>query len=67
MKVVAIPIIMDRDGLGDKYDNRILFRRNIRFPRTGIYVFEYEQAMRDEPLIGIDDIGLRIEKTTANK
>ncbi len=52
-------------GLGDKYDNRILFRKNIRFPRTGIYVFEYEQAMRDEPLIGIDDIGLRIEKTTA--
>jgi gliding motility-associated lipoprotein GldH len=48
-------------GLGGKYDNRILFRHNVRFPNTGTYFFEYEQAMRDEPLIGIEDIGLRIE------
>ncbi len=48
-------------GLGDKYDNRILFHKNVRFPSSGTYVFEYEQAMREEPLIGIDDIGLRIE------
>ena len=48
-------------GLGDKYDNRILFHRNIRFPVSGLYIFEYEQAMRSESLVGIDDIGLRIE------
>lgn len=48
-------------GLGDKYDSRILFRRNIHFPDPGTYVFEYEQATRDEPLIGIEDVGLRIE------
>ena len=50
------------NGLGGKFDNRILFRKNTTFPEAGTYVFEYEQAMRDEPLIGIDDIGLRIEK-----
>ena len=49
-------------GLGSKFDTRIFFRKNVRFAATGIYVFEYEQATRDEPLTGIDDIGLRIEK-----
>ena len=50
------------NGLGDKFDTRMVFRRNIRFPESGNYVFEYEQANREEPLIGIEDIGLRIEK-----
>ncbi|MDR1171032.1 MAG: gliding motility lipoprotein GldH [Bacteroidales bacterium] len=50
------------NGLGDKFDTRMFLRKNVRFPVTGKYVFEYEQGSRDEPLIGIDDIGLRIEK-----
>ena len=50
------------NGLGSKFDTRMVFRKNVRFPVSGKYVFEYEQAMRDEKLIGIDDIGLRIEK-----
>lgn len=49
-------------GLGDKFDTRIVFRKNVRFPVSGAYIFEYEQASRDEPLFGIEDIGLRIEK-----
>jgi len=49
-------------GLGSKFDTRLVFRKNIQFPVSGKYVFEYEQAMRDEPLTGIEDIGLRIEK-----
>jgi gliding motility-associated lipoprotein GldH len=53
------------NGLGNKFDTRMFFRRNVRFPAPGKYVFEYEQAMRDEPLTGIDDIGLRIEKIKA--
>ena len=48
-------------GLGNKFDTRYFFRENVRFPTAGKYIFEYEQATRDEPLIGIDDIGLRIE------
>ena len=50
------------NGLGSKFDTRLIFRKNLRFPASGKYVFEYEQAMRDEPLTGIEDIGLRIEK-----
>jgi len=49
-------------GLGSKFDSRLVYRKNLRFPVSGKYVFEYEQAMRDEPLTGIEDIGLRIEK-----
>jgi gliding motility-associated lipoprotein GldH len=50
------------DGLGDIYDNQKLFKRGIRFPRKGLYRFEIEQAMRIDPLQGITDIGLRLEK-----
>ena len=49
-------------GLGSKFDKRLVFRKNMQFPVSGKYVFEYEQAMRDEPLSGIEDVGLRIEK-----
>lgn len=50
-------------GLGKFIDNRILFRKNIVFPQKGVYSFEFEQAMRVENLIGIDEVGIRIEKS----
>ena len=49
-------------GIGDLWDGRILFKRNVRFSQSGKYTFEYEQAMRVDKLSGIVDIGLRIEK-----
>jgi gliding motility-associated lipoprotein GldH len=49
-------------GLGSKFDTRLEFRKNVRFPVPGTYTFRYEQATRDEPLTGIEDVGLRIEK-----
>jgi len=50
------------DGLGDIYDNRILFKEHVRFPQTGEYRFDLIQAMRVNPLPGIMDAGIRIEK-----
>ncbi len=50
------------EGLGDILDNRVLFKRNVSFPQTGEYRFEFVQAMRLDPLPGIMDIGIRIEK-----
>lgn len=50
------------DGLGDIYDNRIMFHPNVRFPQKGEYRFEIFQAMRVNPLPGIMDAGIRIEK-----
>lgn len=49
-------------GLGDIWDNRLLYKKNISFPQTGTYRFELTQAMRLNPLPGIMDVGIRIEK-----
>ena len=50
------------DGLGDIFDNRILFKEGVKFPQAGEYRFELFQAMRINPLPGIMDAGIRIEK-----
>lgn len=50
------------DGLGDIYDNQILFKRNVRFKNSGLYTFELEHAMRLDKLPLIMDVGIRIEK-----
>jgi gliding motility-associated lipoprotein GldH len=49
-------------GIGDIYDNRIPFKRNVRFPLPGTYIFEIRQGMRNSSVPLIMDIGLRIEK-----
>ena len=53
------------DGLGDIWDNRVLFKSNVSFRQPGTYRFELIQAMRIDPLPGIMDAGLRIEKAAA--
>ncbi|MEP7265090.1 MAG: gliding motility lipoprotein GldH [Bacteroidota bacterium] len=55
------------DGLGDIWDNRILFKSDVRFPQKGEYRFELFQAMRINPLPGIMDAGIRIEKAADKK
>jgi gliding motility-associated lipoprotein GldH len=50
------------DGLGDIWENQVLFKRNVRFPQAGTYRFEYRQGMRDNPLPMIMDVGIRIER-----
>jgi gliding motility-associated lipoprotein GldH len=47
---------------GRLVDNRILFKKNVIFPMKGMYSFEFEQAMRVDKLLGIEDFGIRIEK-----
>lgn len=51
------------DGLGDIWDNRVLFKKNVAFPQAGEYRFELVQAMRLDPLPGIMDVGMRVEKS----
>jgi len=50
------------DGWGDIYDNRFLYKRNVRFPVSGIYTFKLVQGMRANELKYITDVGIRIEK-----
>lgn len=47
---------------GSLITNQILLNPSLRFPIAGNYRFEIEQAMRENKLQGIEDIGIRIEK-----
>lgn len=49
-------------GFGRIKTNSFLFRESVWFPQEGIYHFRMEQAMREETLEGIIDVGLRIER-----
>lgn len=48
-------------GAGNFYTYQLLFRKGYKFPKSGTYIFEIEQNMRDNPLKEISDIGLRVE------
>jgi gliding motility-associated lipoprotein GldH len=53
-------------GLGDIWDNQVLWKSKVKFPLKGKYIFEYEHAMRTEQVPFIMDVGLRVEKTETN-
>jgi len=40
----------------------VSFLTNYKFPAKGVYHFEIEQNMRDNPLREVNDVGLRVEK-----
>ncbi|MEA3503845.1 MAG: hypothetical protein U9R32_01445 [Bacteroidota bacterium] len=39
-----------------------MLQQGIRFPQSGKYIFEIIHGMRKDTLVGIEDIGIRIEK-----
>lgn len=50
-------------GMGKIKDSQFLFRKGVRFRRSGKYTLCVNQAMRKELLQGISDIGINIRKT----
>lgn len=48
-------------GWGDLYQNKIPYKRFVRFPNSGTYSIELKQAMRTDKLEHISDIGIEIE------
>mgnify|MGYP001598097461 FL=1 len=67
-KDTAQMILADNKGrwmgksIGDIYDYQFKFKEQFKFPETGEYLVEIEQAMRDERLDNVTDIGIRVEK-----
>lgn len=55
------------EGMGDIWDNQILWKPKVKFPLPGTYSFEYEQAMRTDQVPFIMDMGLRVEKVEKDK
>ena len=49
-------------GIGDIFDYQFRFKRGPLFPEKGRYYFEIEQAMREESLDNVTDIGIAIKK-----
>jgi gliding motility-associated lipoprotein GldH len=54
-------------GLGDIWDNKFLFKSNVRFRKQGDYLFTVTQAMRIDSLPMIMDAGISIEKVASPK
>jgi gliding motility-associated lipoprotein GldH len=50
------------NGSGNLYSYQAPFLTNYKFPTKGLYHFEIEQNMRDNPLREVSDVGLRVEK-----
>jgi gliding motility-associated lipoprotein GldH len=48
-------------GIGDIIDHRISFKENFTFPIEGRYNLRVTQGMRQDPLLGVTDIGFRLE------
>ena len=53
-------------GIGSVYEMPVIYQRNYHFNKIGNYHFEIHQGMRDSILVGINEIGIRVEKV-ANK
>lgn len=49
-------------GLGDLFDQKILFMEDYQFPQSGVYSFEITQSMRQNPLPFVMSIGISVEK-----
>ena len=49
-------------GMGDIFDNRIIARKNFKFPKKGKYTFTARQYMRKNPIDEIMSFGIRVER-----
>lgn len=47
----------------DRFKAHVLYKLGGRFPRTGRYCIRLEQAMRDDPLPGVLDIGVSVSRS----
>ncbi len=51
-------------GFGNVWSYQIPYKKYVRFPETGSYVFSLQQAMREDELAHILDAGIRVEEAT---
>lgn len=50
-------------GFGSLYQLPLLYKKDVVFPQKRNYQLKVVHGMRDEPLVGIEKIGLKIEST----
>lgn len=49
-------------GFGEIHELKLPYKSNVFFPLKGEYIFKIQHGMRTEDLMGVYDIGFRIEK-----
>lgn len=49
-------------GMGEIKQNTFIYKENIALKDTGEYQLKVKQAMRENPLVGLEDISLIVEK-----
>ncbi len=49
-------------GIGDIFSYQIPIKKELKIGKPGKYEFTLSQEMRDNPLLYVEDIGIRIEK-----
>jgi len=49
-------------GSGNLYSYQLIYKEKYKFGKKGTYQILVEQNMRDNPLTGISDVGIRIEE-----
>ncbi len=50
-------------GMGKLKDSQFMFRKGVRFRKSGEYIIAVNQAMRQQVLKGISDVGIRITES----
>ena len=49
-------------AMDDIYEHRILIQPQTKFKKTGDYHFTIEEIMREDPLLHVLNVGIRVEK-----
>jgi gliding motility-associated lipoprotein GldH len=52
-------------GIGSILEMPVLYQQNVKFQSAGNYQFKIGHGMRDSVLVGINDIGMRVEKVAS--
>lgn len=54
-------------GIGSVLQMSVLYQQNVKFDKKGIYKYKIIHGMRDTILVGINDIGMQVEKVESVK
>lgn len=50
-------------GMDDLFEHRVLLINNVLFKKAGNYTFTLQQIMREDPLLHVMNVGIRVERT----
>lgn len=51
-------------GFGETKETMFQYKMNYKFPKKGKYIIGIKQGMRADNLVGIEDVGIKLENTT---